>query len=118
MEPNSIWINIVLLTIKTLFSSFRGIRDDLTFILEEELSSINICALHCELRNTEHLVAGLGLQCYKIGTLKQCNQVLANYGPETTGDRIAVKKKEGQQTAITKSNITVKSFSGDSNSFK
>jgi len=40
---------------------------------------------------------------------------LSNYGPESTGDRIVIKKREGQQTAISKSNITVKSFSGEHN---
>ncbi|KAK3729256.1 hypothetical protein QZH41_008435 [Actinostola sp. cb2023] len=28
-----------------------GLRDDLTFLLEEELHHINLCALHCEMRN-------------------------------------------------------------------
>ena len=44
-----------------LFSSFKGIRDDLELLLEEDLSSINLCALHCELRNTEQLLSSLGL---------------------------------------------------------
>ena len=39
--------------INLLFSTFKGIRDDLEFPLKEDLSSINLCALHCELRNTD-----------------------------------------------------------------
>jgi hypothetical protein len=80
--------------------------------LEEELTSINLCALHCEVRNTEQLVASLGLWAYNIGTFKECNKLLSNYGPETTGDRITLKMKEGQQSAVTKQNMMVKSFSG------
>lgn len=94
------------------FQRFQGLRDDLEFLLEEDISCVNLCALHCELRNTEHLVACLGLQCHKSGTLKKCNELLAKYGPETTGDRIKVKLKQGQQTSLTKQNIKVKSFSG------
>ena len=71
--------------------SFKGMRDDLTFLLEEELTSINLCALHCELRNTEQLLANLGLYSHKLGTLKDCNAALARYGPETTGNRITIK---------------------------
>ena len=47
--------------INLLFSSFKGIRDNLQLLLEEDLSSINLCALHCELRNTEELLSSLGL---------------------------------------------------------
>ena len=91
---------------------FKGVRDDLNFLLEEELTSVNLCALHCELRNTEQLLSSLGLYSYNIGALKQCNKILSAYGPETTGDRITVKLKEGQQSAVTKHNIKVASFSG------
>ena len=48
-----------------LFSSFKGIRDDLEFLFEEDLSSINLCALHCELRNTEQLLSLLVFFCTK-----------------------------------------------------
>lgn len=40
-----------------------GLRDDLTFLLEEDLSSINLCFLHCEMRNCEQLLGSLGLIC-------------------------------------------------------
>ena len=91
--------------------SFSGIRDDLEFLLEEDLS-INLCALHCELRNTEQLLASLGLFAFKNGSLEECNTELANYGPENFSNRIAVKMKEGQETAVEKHNIQVSSFSG------
>ncbi|CAH3137801.1 unnamed protein product [Porites lobata] len=44
---------------------FKGIRDDLEFLFEEDLSSINLCALHCELRNTEQLLSLLVFFCTK-----------------------------------------------------
>ena len=85
----------------------------LEFLLEEDLSSINLCALHCELRNTEQLLSLLGLFLYKVGSLDECNAELANYGPENFGSKITVKMKEGQETAaVEKHNIQVSSFSG------
>ncbi|CAH3183887.1 unnamed protein product [Porites lobata] len=48
-----------------LFSCFKGIRDDLEFLFEEDLSSINLCTLHCELRNTEQLLSLLVFFCTK-----------------------------------------------------
>ena len=96
-----------------LFSSFKGIHDDLEFLPEEDLSStVNLCALHCELRNTEQLLSSLGLFFYKVGSLDECNAELANYGPENFSSRITVKMKEGQETAVEKHNIQVSSFSG------
>ena len=77
----------------------------LEFLLEEDLSSINLCALHCELRNTEQLLSLLGLFLYKVGSLNECNAELANYGPENFGSKITVKMKEGQETAVEKHNI-------------
>ena len=95
-----------------LFSSFKGIRDNLQLLLEEDLWSINLCALHCELRNTEELLSSLGLFSYKVGSLDECNAKLANYGPENFSSRITVEMKEGQETAVEKHNIQVSSFSG------
>ena len=98
--------------INLLFSSFKGIRDDLEFLLKEDLSSINLYALHCELRNKEELLSSLGLFLYKVGSLDVCNAELASYGPENFSSRITVKRKEGQETAVEKHNIQVSSFSG------
>ena len=82
-----------------LFSSFKGIRDDLEFPLEENLSSVNLCTLHCELLEIpEQLLSSLGLFLYKVGSLDECNAELANYGPENFSSRITVKMKEGQET--------------------
>jgi len=103
-------------TIQTnaFFIRSEGIRDDLTFLLEEELSQINLCSLHCELRNTEQLLRSLGFLAYKIGSLEELNAVLACYGPESqrTASRLTVEENQGQQTAITRSNIKLKSFTG------
>ena len=96
-----------------LFSSFKGIHDDLEFLPEEDLSStVNLCALHCVLRNTEELLSSLGLFSYKVGSLDECNAKLANYGPENFSSRITVKMKEGEETAVEKHNIQMSSFSG------
>ena len=38
-----------------------GMRDDLVFLLDEPLTSIQLCALHMEMRNTEQLLASVGL---------------------------------------------------------
>ena len=92
--------------------SFKGIRDDLTFLLEEDLSSVNVCALHCELRNTEQLLRSLGLFAHRVGSLPECNEELSRYGPENFNSRITVKLKEGQETAVERHNIQVSSFSG------
>lgn len=90
----------------------KGIRDDLTFLLEEDLSSINICALHCELRNTEQLLRSLGLFAHRMSSLPECNEELSRYGPKNFNSRITVKLKEGQETAVERHNIQVSSFSG------
>ena len=90
-----------------------GIRDDLLFLLDEELSSIQLCALHMEMRNTEQLLASIGLIAYKVDSLQEANSALKPYGPESYhGDRITVKKKADQQSAISKNNIHVSSMSG------
>lgn len=90
-----------------------GIRDDLLFLLDEELSSIQLCALHMEMRNTEQLLASVGLLAYKIDSLKEANSALKYYGPESFhGDRLTVKKKSEQQSAISRHNIHVSSMSG------
>ena len=82
--------------------------------MDIEVADVNLCALHCELRNTEQLLSSLGLTAHRCGSLKECNKVLAEYGPETmTKDRIIVKLKEGQDTDVDKHNIKVRSFSGD-----
>lgn len=90
-------------------------RDDLEFLLEEDLSHINLCALHCEMRNLEQLLGSLGLFSYRVGTLDKLNEELAKYGPETSQSfqRIKIKKKPGQETLVEKHNIKVASFSGE-----
>ncbi|XP_048576933.1 uncharacterized protein LOC116615566 isoform X2 [Nematostella vectensis] len=99
---------------KANIGKWTGIRDDLEFLIDEELTSICLCALHCEMRNTEQLLRSLGLYVYKCGTLEHCNEALADFGPENTRkyDRLKVKLNKGQTTAVTKNNITVMSFSG------
>ena len=65
----------------------------------------DICALHCELRNTEQLLLSLGLFAYKVNSLQECKEELAKYGPENFSNRITVKLKEGQETAVENHNV-------------
>ena len=91
---------------------FKGLRDHLLCILDEELSSMCLCALHCKMRNTEQLLKSVGLLAYEIGSLKQCNEELSKFGPENFhSGRITLKLKPGQQTAPGRNNISVSSFS-------
>ena len=43
---------------------------DLLFLLDKDLSHIQLCALHMEMRNTEQLLTSIGLLVYKIDLLK------------------------------------------------
>lgn len=86
----------------------------MTFLLDEELTSVTLCALHSEMRNTEQLLGSLGLFAYRCGSLEECNEAISHYGPELSRghDRISVKLRQGQQTAVSK-NISVASLSGN-----
>ena len=42
---------------------WTGLRDHLIFLLEEDLSNINLCSVHCEMRNYEQLLGSLGPFC-------------------------------------------------------
>lgn len=66
------------------FFSWTGVRDDLMTFMDIEVDDVNLCALHCELRTTEQLLSSLDLTEPRCGSLKQCNQVLAEYCPEKT----------------------------------
>lgn len=82
-------------------------------ILDEELSSMCLCALHCEMRNTEQLLKSVGLLAYEIGSLHECNEKLSEYGPANfKADRITVKLRPGQQTAPGRNNVSFSSCSG------
>ncbi|KAL9977249.1 hypothetical protein ACROYT_G014631 [Oculina patagonica] len=61
---------------KFLRSLKEGIRDDLTCILDEDLSSHCLCALHCEMRNTEQMLKSVGLLAYEIGSYQSAMESL------------------------------------------
>lgn len=61
-------------------------RDDLTFLLEEELSSVCLCALHSEMRNTKQLLGSLGVLAYRCNALDECNKALSQDGTELSRD--------------------------------
>ncbi|XP_068733016.1 uncharacterized protein [Montipora capricornis] len=66
-----------------------------------------------EMRNTEQLLASIGLIAHKIDSLRETNNALRCYGPESFhGDHITVKKKAEQQSADTRHNTCVSSMSG------
>lgn len=64
------------------FLRWSGIRDDLLFLLDEDLCNVSLCSLHSEMRNTEQLLGSLGLFSYRCGALEECNEAISNYGPE------------------------------------
>ena len=73
-----------------------------------------LCALHCEMRNTEQMLKSVGLIAHQIGSLQECNEKLSNFGPSNfKGDRISVTLRQGQQTAADRNNISVASFFGE-----
>ena len=73
-----------------------------------------LCALNCEMHNTEQMLKSVGLIVYQIGSLQECNEKLTNFGPSNfNGDIIFVKLKQGQQTAPERNIISVASFSGE-----
>lgn len=88
--------------------------DDLTFLLDEDLSSINLCSLHCEMRNCEQLLGSLGLFAHLVGSLDEPNQALSDHGHGSCRGflRVTVKQRPDQQTAVERNNIKVTSFSG------
>lgn len=47
--------------------------------------------------------------------MEECNEAISHFGPELSRghDRISVKLCQGQQTAVSKNNISVASFSGN-----
>ena len=82
--------------------------------MEEDLSNVNLCALHMEMRNTEQLVGSLGLFAHKCGSLKELNAELSSLGPENfKHDYVKIKEKKNQGTAINRQNIKVSSMSGE-----
>ena len=85
------------------------------FLLDEVLSNVCPCALHSEMRNTEQLLGSLGLFAYRCNSLTECNKAIGQCGPEMSRgkERITVKLRKGQQTAVDKNNISVASFSGN-----
>jgi len=57
-----------------------GLHGDLTFLLDEDLSSINLCSLHCEMQNCEQLLGSLGLFAHRVGSLNELTQALSDHG--------------------------------------
>jgi len=102
-----------LLSLGNFFPRWKGLRDDLDFLLEEDLSHVNLCALHCEMRNTEQIIGSVGLMSYRCNALKELNAKLSELGPGTFKDNyVKIKERKGQDTCIDRSNVKVSSMSG------
>ena len=52
-----------------MFVKVKWDLDDLLCLLDEDLSSIQLCALPMETRNTEQFLASIGLMAYKVDSL-------------------------------------------------
>lgn len=70
---------------KANIGRWSDLRDDLNFLLEDKLSSINVCSLHCEMRNCEQILGSLGLFAYRVERLDQLDEALSDFGPEIDG---------------------------------
>ena len=93
--------------------SWGDVRDDLEFLLEEDITEINLCALHAENRMTEQLLVSIAMMAHGCNSLKECNSSLKQYGPANSKkDRVKLKMREGQETAATRSNFKIASMSG------
>ena len=93
--------------------SWKGIRDDLTLLLDEDMNSVNLCALHCEMRNTEQILGSLGLYAYKIEALESLNTKLAELGPKSMKKNfIRIKDNRNKNLEVTKNHIKIASISG------
>ena len=95
------------------FISWKGIRDDIGLLLEEDITSVNLCALHYKIRNTEQFLGSLGLFAFKIGSLESLNKALSKLGPNAM-KKDFIRLKEGRNTniAVNKALIKVASLSG------
>ena len=78
------------------------------------MDSVNLCALHCEMRNTEQILGSLGLLAYKIGSLPSLNEKLSELGPRTMKKNfIRVKEQRNVNLEVNKSHVKVASTSGE-----
>ena len=93
--------------------SWKGICDDLKLLLDEDMNSVNLCALHCKMRNTEQILESLGLYAYKIGALESLNEKLAELGPKSMKKNfIRIKDNRNKNLEVTKNHIKIVSISG------
>ena len=72
------------------------------------MTSVNLCALHCDMRNTDQLLGSLGLFAYKIGSLENFNKVLRELGPAAMKkDFKRLRERRNMDLAVNKNHITV-----------
>ena len=77
------------------------------------MNSVNLCALHCEMRNTEQILGSLGLYAYKIEALESLNAKLAELGPKSMKKNfIRIKDNRNKNLEVTKNHIKIASISG------
>ena len=86
----------------------------MTLLLSEDIPAVNLCALHCEIRNTEQIIASYGLVAHRIGSLGELNQVLSEHGPATMKKSfVRIKARRNENLAVLRSDVKVASFSGN-----
>ena len=94
--------------------SWSGIRSDIELLIDEPLSSVSLCGLHSQMRNTEQLLKSTGLFAYECDSLKCLNAALKKYGPSALKrDFLVVKLRKNQETRVTRSNIDLVGMSGN-----
>ena len=91
----------------------EGVRDDLTLLLSEDIPAVNLCALHCEIRNTEHIIDSYGLVAQCIGNLVGLNTELSQHDPVTMKCFVRIKARRNKNLAVHRNDIKVASLSGN-----
>jgi hypothetical protein len=89
------------------------IHDDLTLLLDEDMHSITLCALHCEKRNTEQIIESF-IGPVHIWSLENLNAKLVDLGPKSIKKSfVRIKDCRNKNLEVTKNHIKVASFSGN-----
>jgi len=60
--------------------------------------SCGVSSFFCELRITEQLLVSLGMFAHDCGSLKDCNAVLSDYGPDSMKERERIVVIKDQTT--------------------
>ena len=82
--------------------------------MEEDITDINLCAVHAENRMTEAILLSVATMAHTCNSLPELNAALKPYGPANfKKDRIKVKLRPGQESELTRSNFKIASMTGN-----